>query len=61
MINMNLAKSVPNKGIRDGIVRVFYGIVPKDGRTHSLAKLLSKEDNKENSDSRAVRIDPSKR
>ena len=60
MININLVKSISDKQVRDDIVRVFYGIVPCDGRTHSIDKLLSKE-NRIKDKGRSVRIYPSKR
>ena len=34
--NINLVKSIPNRKIRDEIVRVFYGIIPCDGKQRSI-------------------------
>ena len=59
--NINLVKSIPDKKIRDIILRVYYGILPCDGETRSVEDVLAGRLNIENEVPRTLRIDPSKR
>ena len=40
---INLVKQVPNKKVREDIVRVFYGLIPCDGKQRSLESILVNE------------------
>ncbi len=43
MIDINLVQQVPNKKIREDIVRVFYGLVPCDGKQRSIKSILDND------------------
>lgn len=41
--DINLAKQIPDKSIRDELVRVSWGIVPADGKSRSIKSILENE------------------
>lgn len=40
---INLVKQIENKKLRDEVVRVFYGLIPCDGKQRSLESILVNE------------------
>lgn len=38
--DIDLTKQITNRGIKDDILRVYYGIVPCDGKTRSISNLI---------------------
>lgn len=44
VININLVKQIPNKRVRDDIARVYYGLIPNNGKTYSIKSILENED-----------------
>lgn len=42
--DINLVEQIPDKNIRDEVVRVFWGIIPPDGKQRSLKSILENQD-----------------
>lgn len=40
---INLVKQIKDKKLRDEVVRVFYGLIPCDGKQRSLQSILANE------------------
>ena len=41
--SINLAQQIPDKEIRKQVARVFYGIVPRNGKMYSIRSIASNE------------------
>lgn len=42
--SINLVKQIPDRKVRADIARVYYGLIPNNGKTYSIKSILENED-----------------